>query len=104
MEYIQNLNFPFVFTFLGLEIRIREENIHHNDTLISLTHHEFFTLLYLAQHPSWVLSKSAIYEAVWKESGDKCGSAVVNVVSQIKRKIGDRYIETMVGSEYWFVG
>lgn len=53
-----------------------------------LTHHEFFTLLYLAKHPSWTLSRSAIYEAVWKELGNKCGSAVVNVVSQIRRKIG----------------
>ena len=62
--------------------------------------YEFFTLLYLAQHPSWVLSQSVIYEAVWKEPGDKCGSAVVNVVSQIR----DGYIETMVGSWYRFVG
>lgn len=45
-----------------------------------------------------------IYEAVWKEPGDKYGSAVVNVVSQIRRKIGEGYIETMVGSEYRFVG
>lgn len=39
-----------------------------------------------------------------KKPGDKCGSAVVNVVSQIRRKIGDGYIETVVGSGYRFVG
>lgn len=55
-------------------------------------------------HPSWVLSQSTIYEAVWKEPGDKCGSAVTNVVSQIRRKIGDGYIGTVVGSGYRFVG
>ncbi|MCI6866947.1 MAG: winged helix-turn-helix domain-containing protein [Lachnospiraceae bacterium] len=44
-----------------------------------------------------------MYEAVWKEPGDKCGSAVTNVVSQIRRKIGDGYIETVVGSGYRFV-
>ena len=48
--------------------------------------------------------KEQIYEAVWKEPGDKCGSAVVNVVSQIRRKIGDEYIETVVGSGYRFAG
>lgn len=51
MEYIQNHHSSDILTFLGLEIRIREQNIHHNDILIPLTHHEFFTLLYLAQHP-----------------------------------------------------
>lgn len=47
---------------------------------------------------------SVIYEAVWKGPGDKCGLAVVNVVSQIRRKIGERYIEVVVGSGYRFVG
>ena len=96
--------YPDILTFSDLEIHIHEQAVYHNDVLVPLTHHEFFTLLYLAQHPSWVLSQSVIYEAVWKEPGDKCGSAVVNVVSQIRRKIGDGYIETVVGSGYRFVG
>lgn len=104
MEYIQNLHSSDILTFPGLEIHIHEQTAYHNDTLIPMTHHEFFTLLYLAEHPSWVLSQSAIYEAVWKEPGDKCGSAVTNVVSQIRRKIGDGYIETVVGSGYRFAG
>ena len=45
-----------------------------------------------------------IYKAVWKEPGDKCQTAVVNGVSAIRRKIGDGYIETVVGSGYRFVG
>lgn len=104
MEDISNFHEPSILTFPGLGIHIKEQTVYHNGTLIPLSHYEFFTLLYLAQHPSWVLSKSAIYEAVWKEPGDKCGSAVVNVVSQIRRKIGDGYIETVVGSGYRFVG
>lgn len=60
-----------------------------------------FTLLYLAQHPNWVFSKEQIYEAVWKEFGDG-GAAVVNAVSQIRRKIGDRYIKTVINSGYKF--
>lgn len=103
IDYIQNPN-PDIFTFPGLKIHIKEQTVYHNDTLIPLSHYEFFTLLYLVQHPSWVLSQYAIYEAVWKEPGDKCGSAVVNVVSQIRKKIGEGYIETVVGSGYRFVG
>lgn len=103
MEDFLNFHKPSIFTFPGLEIRIHEQTIYHNGTLIPMAHHEFFTLLYLAEHPSWVLSQSAIYEAVWKEPGDRCQSAVVNVVSAIRRKIGDGYIETVVGSGYRFV-
>ncbi len=55
-------------------------------------------------HPSWVLSRYAICEAAWKEPGDKCQAAVVNVMSSIRRKIGDGYIETVVGRGCQFVG
>lgn len=36
---------PDILTFPNLEIRIREQTVYHNGTLIPLTHHEFFTLL-----------------------------------------------------------
>lgn len=102
MEYISNLYNPSVLIFPNLEIRINEQTIYHDNHSVPLTHHEFFTLLYLAQHPSWVLSKEQIYEAVWRETGDRCGTAVVNVISQIRRKIGERYIKTVIGSGYKF--
>ena len=92
-----------VLTFPNLEIRINEQTVYHNDIPVPLTHHEFFTLLYLAQHPSWVLSKEQIYEAVWKADPEHCGAAVANVVYSLRRKIGDGYIETVVGSGYRFV-
>lgn len=104
MEDISNFHKPSILTFPGLDIHIREQTVYHNGTLIPLSHYEFFTLTYLAAHPKWVFSKKQIYEAVWKEPGDKCGSAVVNVVSQIRRKIGDGYIETVVWSGYRFAG
>ncbi len=92
-----------ILTFHNLEIRINEQTVYHNGIPVPLTHHEFFTLLYLAQHPSWVLSKEQIYEAVWKADPEHCGAAVANVISQIRRKIGDGYIETVVNSGYRFV-
>ena len=104
MEYVPNLYSPSVLTFPNLEIRINEQTVYHNGIPIALTHHEFFTLLCLAQHPSWVLSKDQIYEAVWKADPEHCGAAVANVVCSLRRKIGDGYIETVVGSGYRFVG
>lgn len=104
---IINLSLPEendgILSFPNLEIRINEQVVYHNGIPVPLTHHEFFTLLYLAQHPSWVLSQSMIYEAVWKAPSEYCGSAVTNVISQLRKKIGDRYIETVINSGYKFV-
>lgn len=90
-----------ILTFSGLEIRINEQTVYHNGIPVPLTHHEFFTLLYLTRYPGWVFSREQIYEAVWKENSDG-GAAVTNVVSQIRKKIGDRYIKTVIGSGYKF--
>ena len=90
-----------ILSFSNLEIRPREQMVYRDGEIVSMTYHEFFTLLYLAQHPGWVFSKEQIYENVWKESGDG-GAAVVSVVSQIRRKIGDKYIKTVIGSGYKF--
>ena len=89
-------------SFSGLKIKPKEQKVCYNGEFIPMNRHEFFTLLYLAQHPGWVFSKEQIYEAVWKESADRCGAAVANVISQIRRKIGDKYIKTVIGSGYKF--
>ena len=89
-----------ILTFPELKIHVRKQVVYQNHTLIPMSHNEFFTLLYLARHPGWVFSREQIY-AVWKESGDG-GAAVTNVVSQIRKKIGDRYIKTVIGSGYKF--
>lgn len=90
-----------ILSFSNLEIRPREQMVYRDGEIVSMTYHEFFTLLYLAQHPGWVFSKEQIYENVWKESGDG-GAAVVSVISQIRRKIGDKCIKTVIGSGYKF--
>jgi DNA-binding response OmpR family regulator len=51
--------------FPGLELRLKERTVHRNGELISMTHREFATLVYLANHPSWVFSAGQIYEEVW---------------------------------------
>ena len=40
-------------SFPGLEIRLKEQTVYCNGTLIALTYHEFAVLTYLARHPGW---------------------------------------------------
>ena len=75
--------------------------------LVTLTHHEFAVLTYLARHPGWVFSASQIYEAVWDKDGEHCGTAVASVIGQIRRKLTPDtpkagYIRTVLGSGYKF--
>ncbi len=42
-----------ILVFPGLELRLKERTVHRNGELISMTHREFATLVYLANHPSW---------------------------------------------------
>ena len=68
-----------------------------------LTHLEFFTLAYLAQHPGWLFTQEQIYEAVWHEFPEDCGAAVVNIISQLRRKMGPGSpIRTVPHSGYKF--
>ena len=95
-------------SFPGLEIRLKEQTVYCNSTLIALTHHEFAVLTYLARHPGWVFSASQIYEAVWDRDGERCGTAVSSIISQIRHKLTPDtpkggYIRTILGSGYKFI-
>lgn len=91
-----------VLTFSGLVVHLKEQTVYRNGEKVPLTHHEFFTLAYLIQHPGWVFSKEQIYKEVWKENSEHCGTPVINVISQIRRKLGEGYIKTVIGSGYKF--
>lgn len=94
-------------SFPDLEIRLKEQTVSCRGQLVTLTHHEFAVLTYLARHPGWVFSASQIYEAVWDRDGEHCGTAVASVISQIRRKLTPDtpkggYIRTVLGSGYKF--
>lgn len=91
-----------------ISINAKEKTVYLNHVKVDLNHYEFLTFCYLAKHPGWVFTKEQIYEDVWGEPGEHCGSAVVNVISQIRRKLknagADReYIQTVVHHGYKFV-
>ena len=94
-------------SFPNIEIRLKEQSVSCNGQLVTLTHHEFAVLAYLARHPGWVFSASQIYEAVWNVDGEHCGTAVASIISQIRRKLTPDtpkggYIRTILGSGYKF--
>ncbi len=94
-------------SFPNIEIRLKEQTVSCSGQLVTLTHHEFAVLTYLARHPGWVFSASQIYEAVWDRDGEHCGTAVASVIGQIRRKLTPDtpkggYIRTVLGSGYKF--
>ena len=94
-------------SFPDLEIRLKEQTVSCNGQLVTLTHHEFAVLAYLARHPGWVFSAYQIYEAIWCKDGENCGTAVASVIGQIRRKLTPDtpkggYIRTILGSGYKF--
>ena len=81
-------------SFPGLEIRLKEQTVYCNSTLIALTYHEFSVL-------------HQIYEAIWRKDSEHCGTAVASVIGQIRRKLTPDtpkggYIRTVLGSGYKF--
>ena len=68
-------------SFPGLEIRLKEQTVYCNGTLIALTYHEFAVLTYLARHPGWVFSAHQIYEAIWHKDGEHCVPSMIPGIS-----------------------
>ena len=86
----------------------RNQSITVKGKQILLNRYEFLLFTYLMRHPGWIFSKEELYETIWKEPGEFCGSAVANVVSQIRRKLRmagakQDYIQTVVNSGYRFL-
>lgn len=91
-----------------LSIDRRSQSVFVKGQAIQFNRYEFLLFTHLVNHPGWVFSKEELYESIWNELGDLCGSAVANVVSQLRRKLRQagaekEYIQTVVNSGYRFV-
>lgn len=42
-----------ILSFPNIEIRLKEQTVSCRGQLVTLTHHEFAVLAYLARHPGW---------------------------------------------------
>ena len=88
-------------SFPDLEIRLKEQTVSCNGQLVTLTHHEFAVLAYLARHPDWVFSASQIYEAVWDRDGEHRGTAVASVIGQIGASCRRTHQKRAISVLYW---
>ena len=96
-----------VISFPGLRILIKEQLVYRDGVLLPLTHLEFHTLVYLVQHIGWIIPAEKIYEDVWEETRDNRGTAVVNIISQLRHKLTPDtpkggFIQTVTGLGYKF--
>lgn len=95
--------------FPKLEIHLKEQVVYLNGKPIPMSHNEFFTLLYLAQHPGWVFSKDQIYEAVCHRDGaGVVDNVVCCLIHGLRKKIETepkrpQYIQTVRGVGYKFI-
>ena len=98
-----------VLSFSGLEIRQNQHRVFMDGEEVSLTRLEYSTLVFLASNPGIVLTQEQIFETVWNMDSDSCHSSVVNVIYNLRRKIGPdsknpTYIKTVLGVGYKFSG
>ena len=93
--------------FDGLKIDIENRSVTTENGTFELPPKEFDLLLYCAKNQGKILTKQQIYEEVWGEDGENCGTAVASVIGQIRRKLTPDmpkagYIRTVLGSGYKF--
>ncbi len=70
------------------------------DELLALTPKEFGVLEYLITRPGRVVSSEELLEHVWDANADPFTQTVRVTVGTLRRKLGDGWIETVVGRGY----
>ena len=71
-----------------LVIDTRSAQVRRGDELVNLTPIEFRLLVYMAEHPQQVLSRSQILEAVWGYDADVADERTVNVhIRRLREKV-----------------
>lgn len=73
-----------------------------NGEAVSLSSHEYLTLLALMERPGKPLSRSALESAVYGDIGAVGSNTVAVYVHQLRRKLGEGFIETVHGFGYQF--
>jgi DNA-binding response OmpR family regulator len=83
---------------------LRLDAARHRATLdgapLALTPKEFGVLEYLITRPGRVVSSEELLEHVWDANADPFTQTVRVTVGTLRRKLGDGWIETVVGRGY----
>ena len=107
IEVVQQPVSPPVLSFHGLEIWQHHRRVLRDRKDVLLTRLEYGTLVFLASSPNRVFTQSQIFEAVWSMESNSCHSSVVNVIYNLRKKIGSdsknpTYLKTVLGIGYKF--
>lgn len=91
----------------GLEIDLGSRKVKVNGKEVTMTTKEFDMLVFLAQNPNIVFSKSQLYESIWGEDDFGDTATVAVHIQKIRKKIEKDptepiYIETLWGAGYRF--
>lgn len=85
--------------FPGLRIDLAGRTVWRQDTSVSLTPKEFDLLTTLARRPNRVLSRMALYDAVWGDDGQGDDHTLDVHINRLRRKLastdGIDYLKTM---------
>lgn len=89
----------------GMEININSRRVYINNKEVVLTTREFDLLVFLAQNPNHVFSKSQLYDRIWGEDDFGETATVAVHIQKIRKKIEKNptepmYIETIYGAGY----
>ena len=93
-----------VLRFHELEIHVKEQEVYRRGTRVSLSRQEFLVLQLLSEHPGWICTKEQIYNAVYDdEKIVDIDNAVYCLVRSIRKKLKNKYIQTVRGVGYKFM-
>src|SRR5262249_8437505 len=97
-----------VVRFENFRIDLRNECLWRGSEMLSLTPKAFAVLRHLVEHPAQLVSKAALFKAVWPDTA--VGDAVLTVgIGELRKALGDdpqapRFIETVHRRGYRFLG
>lgn len=93
-----------VLHFHELEIHTKEQEVYREGERVPLSHQEFLVLCFLTEHPGWVCTKEQIYSAVYDdEKIVDIDNSVYCLVRSIRKKLKNKYIQTVRGVGYKFM-
>ncbi|MFQ5937310.1 MAG: AAA family ATPase, partial [Acidiferrobacterales bacterium] len=98
---------PHTLMFEPFRLDLRDERLWHGRDAIPLTNRAFAVLRYLVEHPSQLVTKNVLLEAVWSTTY-VTEAALAMCIRELRQALRDdakapRFIETVRGRGYRFI-
>ncbi len=98
---------PQVFCFAPFRLDVRAERLWRDTDVVQLTAKAFGVLRYLVEHAGRLVTKDALFTALWPET-TVSEAALTVYISEIRRALGEttqrpQFLETVRGRGYRFV-